>query len=550
MVSLFLEKTIRQLGKTENTSSVGILSTLLVSPDEEARQLAFDALYRKKTPDVYLLLFHCFVKNEATWQDCSSITTERLSKLADAAFRSDKPALKNKAAEIILKYKLYENLPLVVANLENSDPNQAQQAKTMLLALAESFYGDLASAPSETERRNLDRRREWFVQQLDGPIKRCAVHKIEELIEALLIVTKKDYGTMRTVNGDHRSAACMKIVELLETGDHGSYLRLLLSYLPDASSPPQIDQVLENRSDINFVRKLLEFVGTNPPLNLKDALKRFKNFDWFKPENPKLPEIVEFLESNAVQLLMASGFSKNRMVDLHRFFMRCPSCNARRASADAMRRMVGDEVNKLLLEHVNDPDGPTAAMIFRILKSRGVPELDHHLIELVERPEEEIRSAIYEMIPELHAESFAARIGQMMPETAKKLGRYVRQIDRNTFKVISDDIMSPIPVRRYSACALAAATGYASDFKDRLIELVDTDGEVNVRTTALLALGTVMTKDALEVIKAFLEDRSMDMREAAGNALHDWMSNYQARNESQKNKPPGSDFESEMQKIQ
>lgn len=550
MVSLFVEKTIRQLGKTENISSVDVLSTLLASYDGETRKLAFDALYRKKTAEVYLLLFHHFAKNEVVWKECPSVTTERLSKLTEVAFRSDKPALKSKAAEIILKYNLYENLPIVVANLESSDLKQVEQAKTMLLSLANSFYKDLASAPSETERRNLDRRREWFVQQLDGPIKRYAVHGVEELIESLLIVTKKDYDTMRTVTGDHRSAACMKIAELLETGDHVSYIRLLLSYLPDVSTPAVIDGILERRSDVLFVRKLLEVVGPNPSLNLKDALKRFKNFEWFRPENPELPEIMEFLEANTVQLLMATEFSKSRVIALHRFFMRLPSCNLRRVSAEAMRRIVGDEVNKLLLEHLDDPDGPTAATIFRILKSRAVPELDHHFFKLVERSEEEIRTAIYEMIPELHAESFASRIGQMTPNTAKKLGRYVRQIDPNTFKVINDDIMSPIPVRRYSACALAAATGYAADFKNRLIELADIDDEINVRAAALQALGSVMTKDAVDVIKAFLEDHSMDMRDAAGNALREWMSNYQALNESLKNKTTGPYFEKEIQKMQ
>lgn len=529
MLSSFVENTIRQLGKSENAASVDILSTLLVSDDEKTRQAAFDALYKKKLPEVYLLLFQHLVKNRNLRPDLSTIATDRLSKIVGTVFGGNQPGLRDAAAEIILEYKIYDALPLVVSNLEHSDPKQSDQARHMLMALAESFYRDLAKAPSETDRRNLDRRREWFVRQLDGTIKRYAVHGIDETIRAMLIVAKKDYETVMTVLGDKHSAACAKTVDLLATGEHGSFIRLLLSYVFDASAPSIIDQVIEFRSDMPFVRKLLETVGPNPAMEKRDALKRFKNFDWFTPDNPELPTIVESLESSAVQLLMSVDFPKDRILGLHRFFLARGSVPVRRASSDALRRLAGGEVDKLLLEHVNDSDPVTAATIFRILKTRGAPELDQQFIRLVERPEEEIRAAIYDMVPELHADSFASRIGQLPPETVRKLGPYVRRIDPNTLKTIADDLLSPIPVRRSSACALAEATGFATDFTDRLIELVDKDAETSVRVAALSALGTVMTKEAVEVIKAFLEDRSMGIREAAATALKNWLAHYQGR---------------------
>jgi HEAT repeat protein len=530
MTTQFTDKTIRFLGKTENPSSIELLVPLLDSTDDEARSLAFDALYKKKDPDIYVTLFNVYAKKVDTWSRFECVNEDRLTKLADTALRDKTSSVRKRAAEIILEYKLYGTLPTVVRYLEGDDKEMAVKSKEMVLALADSFYKDLVNAGDILNRRNLDGKRDWFVQQLDSPVKRFAFNKIDELIQALLIVTKKEYATMKTVFADQRSAACTRAIELMESGSHGSYQRLLLSYLTDSSSPAVVDELLARRSDADFVRKELDIVGPDPSMDVRDALKRFKSFSWFTPSNPQLSEIITGKEQEAVRLLMSSSIPKPNVVSLIRFLLEQQSVNARRCAADASRKLVGDEINKLLLEHVNDPDAETAAIIFRILKSRAVPELDPLFVTLVERPEPQIRQAIYDTVPELHAESFASRVGSLPAITARKLGRYVRLVDPNTAKIVGDDIVSPIPVRRFSACAVAGATGLADFFKDRIIELADKDDEPNVRIAALQALSTVMKREALDVIKAFLNDRSLNIRDAANAALRDWMVSYQAQN--------------------
>ncbi|MCL2743117.1 MAG: hypothetical protein FWE67_04630 [Planctomycetaceae bacterium] len=530
MTTQFTDKTIRFLGKTENPAAVDLLVPLLDSTDDEARSLAFDALYKKKDLDIYITLFNTFAKDTETWLRFECVNEDRLTKLADTALREKNPAIKRRAAEIILDRKLYGTLPTVVQYLESDDKEMMAKSREMVLALADSFYKDLAEAGDPLKRRNLDGKREWFVQQLDAPVKRFASNKIDELIQALLIVAKKDFATIKTVFADHRSAACARAIELMETGSHGSFQRMLLSYVTDTSSPAVVDELLARRSDVSFVRKELDIIGPEPSMDVRDSLKRFKSFNWLTPFNPQLAEIIAGKELEAIQLLMASSIPKQNIISILRFFLEQKSPAARRSAADASRKLVGDEINKLLLDHVNDPDAGTAAIIFRILKSRAVPGLDPLFSVLVERPEPEIRQAIYDTVPELHAESFASRIGSLPIDTAKKLGRYVRLIDPNTAKIIGDDIVSPIPVRRYSACAVAGATGFAEMFKDRIIEIADKDDETNVRIAALQALSTIITREALDVIKAFLNDRTIDIRDAANVALRNWMETYQAQN--------------------
>ncbi|MDR1290475.1 MAG: hypothetical protein LBK06_04665 [Planctomycetaceae bacterium] len=528
-MSEFVERTIKFLGKSKNPTSIEVLLPLLDNADERVRHLTFEAIYYKKDVRLYIILFEHFSADELLW---TRVTGERLTRITDAALRSGDVKLRDAAAGVALKHKLYEILPFVVNGLDSADEALANLTRNMLIQLSEFFYNDLAKCPSDLERRNLDRRRDWFVQQLDIPIKRYAVNKVDEVIKSLLIVTKKDYDPLKTVINDHRSAACQRAAELLLSGSHGSYVRLLLSFFGDLESPAVIDEIISQRSDKLFVQKMLEAVGLNPTDVMRDSLKRFKGFEWLDSSNAQLPDLVHGFEPQTIQLIQYSGMPKDRKIRLYRYFMKTSTPEAKRAAVDAMKRIIGDDVNALLLESIDDPDATTCAMIFRLLKSREVREVDQYFPKLIERPEEEIRKAIYDTIPELHIESFEARILQLMPETAKVLGRYVRIVDPFTLKVISDDIVSPIAIRRLTACMAAAATGYADKFQDRLIEIALRDDDNHTRVAAIHALSVVLTKDAVSLIKSMLNEHSISIRDAASTALKNWMTSYQSKIES------------------
>ena len=523
----FQDKTIKFIGKSENPAAIEILQELLAHHDTTFRKLAFNALYLKKDPNIYVLLFKQFLQDEEFWGKPETVPGDRLAKLADAALRDVSGQYRQSAADVSMKCKLYEVVPTVVLYLDSQDKKFVDIMRHTLLQLSESFYNDIAEAPPG-ERRNFDRKREWFVMQLDAPVKRYSVTGIDEVLQSLLIVGRKDFDTMKLVLADHRSATAKKIGEFLRTGTHRSYLRVLLNYVGDIDSPATMDEIISERSDALFVRKLLEIVGPDPEPDFKTALKRFTNIVWFDASNPELPALVEGLEPNAVQLLASVSFPKERVIALYRFFLERPSVESRRAAAESVRWLVGEELNHMLLHYVDNSDSQTTAILFKLLKTRNVTGLDGVVPKLIERPDETIRHAIYDMMPELHVEAFASRINQMTPMAAQTMGRQVRLVDPSVYKVIDDDIRSPIPIRRASACKVAMVTGYAKDFANRIIEMAEQDDEISVRLAAIAALSTVLVKDALATLKNLMGDRSTDIREAVELAVKDWAAAYHA----------------------
>ncbi|MDR0327948.1 MAG: hypothetical protein LBI05_06615 [Planctomycetaceae bacterium] len=521
----FQEKTIKFIGKSENPAAVEILLQLLGHLDSDIRKQAFLALYLKKNQGINVLLFKQFLKDEGYWGDPDVMPTERLAKIADAALRDPSKKYRQTAAEAAMKYKLYEVVPTVVLYCESQDREFANLMRTVLLQLAESFYEDIVNAPAG-ERRNFDRKREWFVSQLDAPIKRYSISANDEAIQALLIVTRNDFDLMKLAAADSRSPMAKKMGEYLRTGTNRSFIRVLLNYTCDPDSPGTMDQIISERSDPLFVRKLLEFIGPDPNSDFRATLKRFQDIAWFRADNPELPGLVADLEPNAVQLLESANFPKDRVIPLYRFFLERESVESRRAAAKSARWLVGEEINQLLLSFLDNSDAQTAAILFRLLKAREVAGVDKILPALIERPEPEILQAIFDMMPELHVEAFASHVNQMTPLTAQRTGRYVRLVDPKTSSVIEDDIKSPIPIRRTTACKVAMVTGYAKDFLPRIIEIAEYDDEMTVRLAAISALSTVLTKESLETLKKLSADKSTSIRDAVELAIKDWATEY------------------------
>ena len=522
----FQEKIIKFIGKSENPSANDVLLHLLTHVDTDFRKVAFNAIYLKKSPELYVLFFKQFIQDEEFWGMPGTVSLERLAKIVTAALRDVSGQYRQAAAEAAMKYKLYELLSTVVMFLESKDEQQVALMRKVLLHLADSLFNDIMEAPPE-ERRNFDRKREWFVSQLDAPIKRYSVSACDEAVQSLLIIGKKDFDLMKLVAGDSRSAVGKKFAEYLRTGTHRSFLRVLLNYVDDPDSPGTIDEIISERSDAIFVRKLLEYVGLDPEPDFRATLKRFSEFAWFRADNPELPTLVAGLERNAVQLLQSVSFPKERVIALYRFFLERESVDSRRAAAESVRWLVGEEINHLLLKFVNNSDPQTAAILFRLLKSREASGIDDVLPELIERPDPVIRQAIYDMMPNLHAETFASHINQMTPMTAQRMGRYVRLIDSNTYKKIDDDINSPIPIRRASACKVAMYTNYTNEFFPRILEIA-WDDEMSVRLPAIAALSTVLVKDALVALKNMENDHSTDIRDAVRMAIQNWAAAYHA----------------------
>ncbi|MGL6225963.1 MAG: hypothetical protein ACRC10_04965 [Thermoguttaceae bacterium] len=520
------DKTVKFLGETENPAACDILRVLLDSQDWPTRSAAFEALYLKKDQTLNLLLLSKFLEDEENWMKVPAVNTDRLARLFEAATRANDPALLTTSIQMVLRWKIYDGLKSLLPFLDSPRADLAKLAGESILSLAEKFYDEMAACTTVAELRNLDRRREWFSAELEDAVRRYSVHGMVEPIKAFLLVARKDYASFLNIMGDHHSAASKKILELIETGDHGSYLRLLLSFLEDSNAPPQIDAIICKRSDARFVRNMLSIAGQAQNAQAKQPYKRFKDFAWMKPNDPHLPELIESEEASFVQLFTNIGLTREKQIEMFRFvFSKC-SAEGRRAAAESLRAFPGDDFNALLLDVVNDPDPAACATLMKLVKSRNMKEAEQVIGQCLERSEPQIMQAIYDIVPDYHIESYLQKVVDLDPQEALTRGRIVRKVDENAEKVLSAELVSAVPVRRIAAITAVRYMGFGREYQDYLIKMVREDAETTIRVAACTALGEVLTVESLRTLKEATEERSLALRTAATEAIQRWSQLY------------------------
>ena len=526
-MSAHIEKTIRFLSKSQNPSSRDLLRFLLHHTERDVREKALEGLYLKKNPEVLLELFHLVANNEQQWLTAAFLTPERLSRLAEEAIRSGDSDLMKTGCDMAVRNKLYEVLPAVITLLEALRPEWGELAAEMILKLAGCFYNQLAGAASDLERRNMDRRREWFAAQLEEPVRRYGIHGRLEPVKAFLLVAKKNYPFLLNVLGDVHSQVCKAIVSLLQDSEDGNYYRLLLSFVNDTNAPPVIDLVLTSKDDRKYIFNLLQMVGDKPSQITKDALKRFKTFRWIVCGNEAIPELIAGMEAAFVSLVANADLSRETTLAMLELVLKLPSTEGRRAAVKAIRAWNGDDVNRILIAAAYDSDPSVCSEALRIMKAKRIKEADQIIMSNYDHPSPLVRAAIFELMPEFRMDTFFQKIGQMTENMAYILGQIVRSIDPNVRKRINEEIASAEPVRRRMAIDATRYTDLAGEYEETLIHLVGNDDETEVRIAACMALAQVLTTGAWQTLQHAAASRNLAVQRCAFEAAERWRKNLE-----------------------
>ena len=520
-----IETTIRFLTKSSNPSSIDLLRFLLKHIDRDVREKAFEGLYLKQDSSLLLELFHLVSHQEQKWFMAEFLTPERMSRLAEEAIRNGDFELARCGCDMAVRNKLYEVLPAISTLLEVLRPEWVELAAEIILKLATCFYNQLADAASDLERRNMDRRREWFAAQLESPVRRYAIHGRIEPVKAFLLVAKKNYPFLLKVLGDVHSQVCKTVVDLLQNNAEGSYHRLLLSFVSDANSPPVIDLILTSREDPKFISHLLKMIGTNPSQNTRDAIKRFKAFRWIFPGNKAIPELIAGEEEAFVQLVAHTALPRETALAMFELIFKLPSVGGHRAAIKAIRAFHGDDVNRILIGAACDSDPCVCSEALRIMKAKRIKEVDQIIMLNCDHPSPLVRETIYDLMPEFRIETFFQKIGLVTETMAHALGKIVRSIDPQVRKRINEEIASAIPVRRRMAIDATRFTDLAPEYEELLIHFVEKDNEIEVRIAACMALAQVLTTGAWQTLQHAAASRNLAMQRAGAEASERWQNN-------------------------
>ena len=359
--------------------------------------------------------------------------------------------------------------PLLNALGDQVDANSDVIAGT-LLALADQLYADLAS--SAQGHRDPELARHHVIGSLEASVQRFARHRRREVVEAFLLLAKRDNATLMQILQDPHHGSYRIVLDLLLKSPRAAILRLLLSFLDDPHAPAAALGVVGNRSDPAFIGCLLRKIGREPSAMVRQNLKRLASIAWLRDLRAALDELDAAQQHAAVRLVMASGVPRPQAFAVIEHLIQHGTAAGRRAAAEALNEFNGAEANALAMKALDDPDPAVQAAVAVQVRRRGIPGIVTRLVDLLESPHFGVRQAARSSLAEFTFKRFLAAFDMLDDEVRRSTGLLVKRVDPQTIPLLREEMHAPSRSRRLRAVAIARAVDGVAALEPELVELL------------------------------------------------------------------------------
>lgn len=518
VVTQGLAGTFRLLTKTKNEAAVALLIPALDSPFLAIQDEALKALLDRHSVAGQKEVVRRLHEINPRWEAIIDERHGRMSAgLRDAVLATNAQLCQN-GCRAALWFHEYDLVPaLVNAAEDESNPNRRLVAET-LLKLAELLYEELAAPRDYRNRRDPQVIRQHLIGSLEQSVRRYSKHRIDEIVEAFLLLVHRENVTLRQILADPLDPSYRPMIEMLTRSSRGGLIRLVLSFLDDAAPPSAAITLLAHRSDARFIECLAHKIGSDPSATVCSNLKKIDNLAWLQGAPTLLEKLDDAAQAGAVQLAMRSSMSRRAVMTMLDFLLAKGTVGGRRAAAAALAQFNGAEANTLALRGLTDSDPQVQASLLLQLRQRGIPGALAKLVEMLESPHEVVRQAVREGLSEFNFKRFLAAFDMLDDEVRRSTGVMVKKIDPEALAGVIEEMTAKSRTRRLRGIGVAVAMDAVSDLEQAFIERLGDEDHV-VRAEAARALGTCRSQASLEALGAARADRSLVVREAADESL-------------------------------
>jgi HEAT repeat protein len=515
-----LATTLELLTRTDNEAAVQVLIPALDCPDQAVQEGSLVALLKRRTAAGGREILDRMPRMKPEWKTIIRQHRGRLTgALRDAILSSDRQQCE-KGCRAAVTFRDYDLVPTLLTVLDSpAQPNAGLAAQTTL-ELVQALSEEHSGGRDPSDRRDPQMVRRYVLGSLESSVHRFSQHKRHEVIESFLLLANRDNAVLRQVLGNGRHGAYLAAIEALTKGSQRGVLRLLLSFADDPHAPAAIFSVLAGRSDSRFVHYLMRKIGREPTATLAANLKRMTAIPWLADCRRILDQLDDAGQHSAVRFAMVSGIPRQQAMTVVETVLLQGKPGGRREAARALGEFHGAEANSLAMQALADPDPQVQANIIPQLRSRGIPGVLPHLLELVESPYAVVRNAARESLSEFTFKRFVAAFDMLDDDVRRSTGMLVKKIDPQSPLLLHDELRSPIRTRRLRGLKIARAIDCVEGVEGTIVEMLQDDDHL-VRMEAAAALDRGVTPASEAALHQALTDTSEVVREAAQRSLQE-----------------------------
>jgi len=526
-----LAKTFDFLTTTGNVNAVDVLIYALSSPDEPIRERAGIALLRRAATRGQIEVIKRFDGLPARVR---SMLLEQQPGRLTAALRHcllyGDDALRNSARDLVLEGEYYDQVPSLLEMIESGQEHLYELGRMLLGELTDRLFEHVhggkearrAAAEGEPARKPLKNAAKvgmGVLAALEGALQRFGRLKHpDEVVEAALVLGAVDHESARKLL-TQAATECRELAgRLLMSSRRPGVMQLVLDLMSRNYPPPRAFQVLQERTDPEFIAHLL---GRFPKNLGETSLKNFRQVEsvaWLKPGSAILPAIPPGLHDPLVSFVAAIGIPHQEKTIVYQWVIHNGSTEGRLAAAEVLTVLDDRAVKKALYSSLQSNDEDAQVWATSQLRARGVPEALRLLIERLDSPHESVRNVAREELHSFNLDLMLNLYEHLDPGLCLRAGQLVRKIDTECIPKLRQEFTSPIARRRMRAARASLALGLDHDVLAELLELARDDDSL-VRRTAAEVLAAIEAPQALQALNELKDDQNPRVREEAAKGL-------------------------------
>ncbi len=513
-----LERTLGFLRETPNEAAVPVLLAALESSNAALEDAAFRTMLERHHGVSQQRLLERWHRLSERWKLRIAQHAGRVSSAVRSCIFSTDAAKCANGCDAVLYIREFDLIPALVAGIEEVNNPHASLVGQTLLSLCELLQEEIAG-PRDTPRlRDPERVCEQVLPSIERAVERYSRHRCRDAVEAFLVLANGENPVLRQVLAEPRHPAYLVMMEILRTSPRMAIIRLVLNLLESRFAPPVAMHVVSHRSDMPFVRKLLNRIADHMSDVLKANLRRVESVAWLQ-NTPNLSDaLTEKEEAAALTLAVSSSMNRLQAFEVLKHVLVHGRITGRRLAASALAEFGGAEANRLVLLGLQDPDPQVQASVAVQLRDRGIPGAISQLIKLLDSRHDVVRQAAQRCLTEFNFNRYIGVFDMMDDRIRRSTGLLVMRVDPQATGQLAAELRSRMRTRRLRGLEAAIAMDAVRHLEPLIISLLS-DVDHFVRAEAARTLAYSSSPLALQSLQNALKDHSVAVRDAAEQSL-------------------------------
>ncbi|MGB0596859.1 MAG: hypothetical protein ACPGLY_09220 [Rubripirellula sp.] len=501
-----LEATFETLKATRNEAAIDVLIAALDDESSSTRQAALAAITARPESRAAEMVL-------ANWNKLRADDIRGLKRrgkwmrpAVTAALASNHAHLES-ALDATESLQIFDVLPQVIVLAESSNSDTIKKRATkIILTLVEPLGLKAREGQDQATVRKPAR------SQLVESLNRYSEHRNHHLVDALIVISEWGDGDLRRCLSSE-SKTHQLICQRLHQSNHPSVINLLAGFIRRRKIEPQIAEQIRSRDDVEFRDALLKTITADPSATVLRNLHQLGIPESLRGGEAILDDIDPNHRAAATHTYVAANGDSIEMLHFVVGSVQRGGTGVNATATFAMTKCGVPEAELWMLAALVVAGGDKQ----KILCDPNA-HLLQRLIDLLDHPEPTLVTSVRRLLRPLHADQILGRFESLRPQSRRRLGSVVQQIDPDLIERVRDALRHPVLNHRLQAIAMADALTVVDRLSDSFERIARQDHQV-ARMQAAEAMGSASGEVTLGLLHQMTELPDCPVKDAAIKAI-------------------------------